>query len=143
MKSPIAPLQSLPGVRFVGIVDCLKLQPGLREAAAAGLTVGAHTSVEAVPFVNATVESVTEYSHGAPIETATLKFRTSKFLPIDLQLGFVVEDVRGNSWLIGAAEPPYPKVSLTRKTGLPGGDPAAWEIEVKAVGQRSLLPCVY
>lgn len=143
MKSPITPWQSLPGIRFVGIVDCLKLQPGLREGAAAGLTVGAHTSVEAVPFVNATVESVTEYSHGAPIETATLKFRTSKFLPIDIQLGFVVEDVCGNSWLIGAAEPPYPKVSLTRKTGLPGGDPAAWEIEVKAIGQRALLPCVY
>ncbi len=45
--------------------------------------------------------------------------------------------------LIGAAEPPYPMVSLTRKTGTPGGSPAAWEIEVKAVGRRVLLPCVF
>lgn len=143
MKAPKTPVQTLPGIRFVGALDCEKLQPDLREMAQARLTVAAHTAIEELPFANATVESVTEYSHGAPIETATLKFRTSQVLRIDIQLGFVVTDVYGNSWLIGAAEPPYPKVSLTRKTGLPGGDPAVWEIEVKAVGQRALLPCVY
>ena len=115
-------MQSLPGIRFVGIVDCYKLQPGLREAAMAGLTVAAHTSVEAVPFVNATVESVTEFSHGTPMETATLKFRTSLFLPIDIQLGFVVTDVCGNSWLIGAAEPPYPKDRASRRRPRRVGD---------------------
>ena len=143
MKSPLVPKLSLPGIRFVGVVDCEKLQPNLREMAMAGLTVAAHTDVEAVPFVNATAEAVSECSHGAPVETATLKFRTSKFLRIDIQMGFVITDVSGRSWLIGAAGPPFPKVSLTRKTGLPGGDPAVWEIEVKAVGQRSLLPCVF
>lgn len=143
MKSPLVPTLSLPGIRFIGVVDCEKLQPGLREASLAGLIVAAHTAVEEVPFVNATVEAVGECSRGAPVETATLKFRTSKFLRIDIQLGFVVTDITGKSWLIGAAEPPFPKVSLTRKTGLPGGDPAVWEIEVKAVGQRALLPCVF
>lgn len=135
--------QSLPGIVFVGVVDCLKLQPHLREMTAAGLTVAAHTSVKAVPFTDATCECVTEYSHGAPVQTATLKFRTTSIPDIDVQLGFVITDISGQSYLIGTAEPPYPKVSLTRKTGTPGGDPAVWEIEVKAVGQRSLLPCVY
>ena len=143
MKSPLVPTLSLPGIRFIGVVDCEKLQPGQREASLAGLIVAAHTAVEEVPFVNATVEAVGECSRGAPVETATLKFRTSKFLRIEIQLGFVVTDITGQSWLIGAAEPPFPKVSLTRKTGLPGGDPAVWEIEVKAVGQRALLPCVF
>lgn len=143
MKSPLVPSLSLPGIRFIGVVDCEKLQPDLREASLAGLTVAAHTAVEEVPFVNATVEVVGECSHGAPMETATLKFRTSDFLRIEIQLGFVVTDITGQSWLIGAAEPPFPKVSLTRKTGLPGGDPAVWEVEVKAVGQRALLPCVF
>lgn len=136
-------IQSLPGIVFVGAVDCHKLQPDLREMAAAGLTVGAHTSVDAVTFTDATCECVTEYSHGAPIQTATLKFKTTSILDIEVQLGFVISTVTGESFLIGAAEPPYPKVSLTRKTGTPGGDPAVWEIEAKAVGQRSLLPCVY
>lgn len=135
--------QSLPGITFVGVVDCLKLQPNLREMSAAGLTVAAHTSVEAVPHTEATVEAVTEFRHGSPVQTTTLKFKTTAMPDIELQLGFVVTDVSGQSFLIGAAEPPYPQCSLTRKSGTPGGDPAVWEIEVKAVGQRSLLPCVY
>lgn len=140
-KTPIS--QSLPGIVFVGVVDCLKLQPNLREMAAAGITVAAHTSVATVPFTDASVEASTEFHHGSPVETTSLKFKTTAIIFIELQLGFVVTDVTGQSWLIGAAEPPYPQCSLTRKSGMPGGDPAVWEIEVKAVGQRSLLPCVF
>ena len=116
--------QHLPGIVFIGVVDCAKLQPNL-------------------PFDNASCECASEPSHGVPIETATLKFRTTSLLDTDIQLGFVITAVNGGSFLIGAAEPPYPMVSLTRKTGTPGGSPAAWEIEVKAVGRRVLLPCVF
>lgn len=135
--------QSLPGIVFIGVVDCAKLQPNLREMSAAGLVVAAHTSITAVPFDNASCECASEPSHGEPIETATLKFRTTSLLDTDIQMGFVITSVNGDSFLIGAAEPPYPMVSFTRKTGTPGGSPAAWEIEVKAVGRRTLLPCVF
>lgn len=136
--------QSLPGITAVGWVDCEKLQPNLRDMAVAGLAVAAHTAVNLLPLcADASCEVVSERSRRAVIQTATLKFRTPQMLPEDVQLGFVVTDVQDRSWLIGAAEPPFPQVKLTRKLGTPSGDPAIWEIEAKAVGERSLIPCFY
>lgn len=143
MKNPTIE-QSLPGIVKVGWLDCEKLQPNLRDLAAAGVPVAAHTAVTLVPLAaDATCELASEMQKGAVVQTATLKFRTSQYIPVEVQLGFVVTDVQGESWLIGAAEPPFPQVKLTRKSRTPSGDPAVWDIEVKAVGQRALLPCVY
>lgn len=71
-----------------------------------------------------------------------MKFFTDRRLPRHPCPGFVVTDVNGNSFLIGSLETPRPVVECERRVGIPSGDAAGYEYEIKHVAIRSMVPCV-
>lgn len=145
MAQKFKPLvQSLPGIVFIGSVDCTKLMPYVREFFAADMPVPVLTEITAITVCDgATAEVVSERFKGALVQTATLKFRTPQYLDVDAQLGFVVTFANGRSALVGAAEQPFPSVKMTRRSGTPSGEAAVWEVEVKFTGERSLVECIF
>ena len=136
--------QLLPGIIFVGAIDCSLLQPSLQLQAIAGMDVAVQTAVLPLAIAkDATASCLTEKENGNTRQTASLKFRTTDPLPLHWRLGFVVTDVTGQSYLVGSRERPYPQVKATRQFGTPGGDPNCWEVEVTHLAMRTLIPCVY
>ena len=140
----ITPIQQLPGITAIGIVDCQRLQPSLADRAASSLPVAVQTTVTPLAFSGeATCECLTETENGSSRQTATLKFFTTDTLPLHTHIGFIVTDADGNSWLIGALEEPWPRIQATRNFGTPGGVPNCWEIEVTYTAPSALIPCIF
>ena len=136
--------QRLPGITFIGCIDCTKLQPSLQLQAIAGMPVAVQTAVQPLAVAkDANASCLTEKENGNIRQTASLKFRTSDSLPIHTRLGFVVTDIAGQSYLIGSLEKPYPQVKITINFGTPSGDPNCLEVEVTHLAMRTLIPCVY
>ena len=135
--------QILPGIKAIGWIDCRHLPRRVDLSAICGMTVAVLTDVHPIPFFDEpTCECKTKKDGAGYEDTATLKFLTSKQLPRGAALGFVVTDVNGNSYLIGSREHPLPIVEPTRQTGIPSGDAAGYEYEIKHVSIRSMVPCV-
>jgi hypothetical protein len=140
MKSII---QLLPGIKFIGFVNCDKLQPDIAMRGICGMDVPILTEINAINFVGSpTCECTSEKVNGNRSDTATLKFTATEQLPINAHLGFVVTDSNGNSYVIGCREVPYPKVKLTSNLGKPDGDAAGYSYEVTHVQIKSLIPCI-
>ena len=134
--------QSLPGIKFVGIVKCELLQREIGLKALAGMSVGIFTDVVAVNFVGVpTVECQSDYDNNGRIEQVTLRFLTTNALPSLRKVAFIVTDCNGASYVIGQREPPFPIVKLSRTTGSPSGDPSATTVEVTLYAHKALVPC--
>lgn len=135
--------QILPGVRRVGTVCCPRLPAHVELTAICGLRVPLMAEVEPVPVCGEAVCRCVGVRAGAAVsETATLTFRSSMPLDIGAALAFVVEDVEGRCWLIGAREAPFPRVERTSSVGVPGGDPAGESYEVTHSAIRTMVECV-
>lgn len=135
--------QILPGIKAIGWVDCRRLPANVALSAICGMTVAVLTDIHPIPFFDEpTCECKTKKDGAGYEDTATLKFLTNEKLPRNPCLGFVVTGVNGNSYLIGSLEAPHPTVEPTRQTGIPSGDAAGYEYEIKHVSIRSMVPCV-
>lgn len=135
-------IQILPGVGFIGWVDCDRLLPNVAMRAAAGMAVPVLTDIHRVDFFGEPIgRCVTERDEGGDLDTATLNFRSPTLLPTDAHMGFVVMDQQGGCYLIGAAEKPFPTVKVTAELGTPDGDPAGYSYEVTHKAIRSLVAC--
>lgn len=134
--------QILPGIKAIGWLDCRALPKRVDLSAICGMPVAILTDIHPIPFFDEpTCECKTKKDGGGYEDTATLKFLTNE-IPRNPCLGFVVTDVNGNSYLIGSLEAPHPTVEPTRQTGIPSGDAAGYEYEIKHVSIRSMVPCV-
>ena len=135
--------QILPGIKAIGWVDCRHLPRRVDLSAICGMSVAVLTDIHPIEFFDEPQCECKTKKDGAGYEdTATLKFLTSQKLPRSASLGFVVTDVNGQSYLIGSLEAPHPTVEPTRQTGIPSGDAAGYEYEIKHVSIRSMVPCV-
>lgn len=67
---------------------------------------------------------------------------TAEVLPLHDQIGFVVTDQNGKSYLIGAKEEPFPVVTLTIDFGIPEGDPACNIYDIEHSALKSLVECI-
>lgn len=135
--------QILPGIKAIGWVDCRHLPRRVDLSAICGMTVAVLTDVHPIPFFDEpTCECKTKKDGAGYEDTATLKFLTSQKLPRSASLGFVVTDVNGQSYLIGSLEAPQPQVECNQHTGIPSGDAAGYEYEIKHVSIKSMVPCV-
>lgn len=133
----------LPGIRSVGFTDCEGLPSNVALRSIARMDVPLLVAVETVDFFGEPqCECRTERDGAEVTQSATLKFRTSAELPSWRRLAFVVEDVSGRKFLIGAHERPYPQVNVTASTGLPSGDAAGFEVEVTHKAIRTLIPLI-
>lgn len=135
--------QILPGIKAIGWVDCRHLQRRVDLTAICGVPVPVLTDIHPIDFFDEPTCECQHKKDGAGYQdTATLKFLTDKELPRSATLGFVVTDVNGNSFLIGSLEAPLPQVECNRRTGVPSGDAAGFEYEVKHVSIKTMVPCV-
>jgi hypothetical protein len=134
--------QILPGITAIYHLDCHNLIENVALRGICQMAVPILTALNAVEvFDEAECRCKTERNGGSHQDTATLKFLSDGLLPIHKDLGFVVTDVNGKSYLIGAKEPPYPVVEVENRCGLPGDDGAGFYYEVKHVAIKSLIPC--
>ena len=136
-------IQILPGIKAIGWVDCRRLPANVALSAICGMQVVILTDIHPIAFFDEpTCECKTKKDGAGYEDTASLKFLTDKKLPSGPTLGFVVTDVNGKSYLIGSLESPHPTIECGRKTGIPSGDAAGYEYEIRHVAIRSMVPCV-
>lgn len=135
--------QILPGIKSIGWIDCRALPRRVDLSAICGMTVAILTDIHPIDFFDEpTCECKTKKDGGGYEDTATLKFLTGSQLPLGAALGFIVTDVNDKSWLIGSLENPRPTVECEQRTGVPSGDPAGFQYEIKHVSIKSMVPCV-
>lgn len=135
---------TLPGIREIYSVDCEKLQPNIRQIAASGNFVAVQTTAHRIRLNDSPSLSVSsENKSGSTSQSVTLKFSTPDKPQFDSQLGFIAVDQAGNRYLIGAGEPPYPQIKITRSSGTLSSEPATWTIEARLIGTIALIPCIF
>ena len=135
--------QILPGIKAIGWLDCRALPKRVDLSAISGMPVAILTDIHPIPFFDEpTCECKTKKDGAGYEDTATLKFLTDKKLPRGACHGFVVTDVNDKSWLIGSLEAPHPLVEPVRRAGIPSGDAAGYEYEIRHVAIKSMVPCV-
>ena len=135
--------QSLPGIKFVGYVDCDKLQREMMYKSLAGIPVGVFTDITPIAFCGVpTCDAVANYNSNGRVEQTTLKFKTLDVLPTTRHIAFVVTDCNGKSYIIGQHEKPRPIVKVTKNTGTPDGDPSVLSVEVTFTAEKSLIHCI-
>ena len=80
--------------------------------------------------------------NGVRAEKSSLEFRSDLELPEGVRIAFVVEQVNGKCWLIGAREPNYPVVEYSDTSGDPAGDPAIRTYKITHTDIRSGIPVI-
>ncbi len=135
-------IQILPGIKAIGRLDCRLLPARVDLHGITRNVVGVFTDVYPVEFFDTPECScTTERENGGYKDTASLKFFCGELLPLHLPLGFVVTDISGRHYLIGAREHPFPQVKVERQCGAPDGDAAGYYYEVTHVSIKSMVPC--
>lgn len=134
--------QSLPGIKFVGIVPAENIQRQIMYKHLAGITVGIFTDITPISFIGVpTCTATSTYNNNGRLEQTILRFCTLEEVPTNKNIAFVVTDCNDKSYIIGQHEKPRPIVKITQNTGTPDSDPSVLEVEVNLYAQKSLIPC--
>ena len=135
--------QILPGIKAIGWLDCQHLPRRVDLTAICGMPLPILTDIHPIPFFDEpTCECKTKKDGAGYEDTATLKFLTDNKLPRGACHGFVVTDVNDKSYLLGSLESPHPTIESERRTGIPSGDAAGYEYEIRHIAIKSMVPCV-
>lgn len=135
--------QILPGVKNLYWVECSKLPPRIDLQALGDLPVALLADLNEIAFLgNADCRCVTEKENNGWRQKASIKFRTGDKLPFCNNVAFVVTDVNGISYLIGAKELPFPVVRFEYNGGTPSGDPAGFTYEISHEALRTMVKCL-
>jgi hypothetical protein len=134
--------QILPGVAAVRYLDCDKLIDNVALRGICMMPVPVLTSIFDVDILDeAECSCKTERDGAGYMDSASLKFLSNVLLPTHLNLGFVVTDIYGKSYLIGAKEPPFPQVKMELRCGTTAGDSAGYLYEISHQAIKSLIAC--
>ena len=134
--------QILPGIKAIGWVLCDKLIADIALRGIAGMAVPVLTDIHAVDFFGEPeCACVTANDNGNRLDTATLKFASENILPLHSHIAFVVTDINGCSYIIGAKEAAFPVVKLTISFGTSDGDSAGFIYEITHSAIKSLVRC--
>lgn len=135
--------QILPGIKAIYWLDSRHLPRRVDLHAIAGDAVAVLTDLYPIRFTDTPECScVSERDNGGYVETASLTFACLDLLPIHRPLAFVVTDIAGCHWLIGAKEHPQPLLKVEALCGTPDGDHAGFRYEIKHVAVKSMTPCL-
>lgn len=135
--------QILPGIRRIGYLKAALLPRAVALHGICGTPVPILTEIVWTDFFDSPdCRCRTEKSGGGYSSTATLKFHSSELIPFCDGLGFVVEDVTGTHYLIGAQEPPLPKIAVEQICGAPDGDGAGFKYDITHTAVRTMVPCI-
>lgn len=134
--------QILPGVRAIYWLDCEKLPSRTDLRGICRMTVPILTDCNELSIAPDCECSCKSQREGRGFQdTASISFIADELVPMHIHAGFVVEDVEGNTFLIGSKEPPFPQIKVERKTGSPSGKSAGFAYDVTHVALKSLVPC--
>lgn len=106
----------LPSLKSVSIVECAYLSPDITKMVLAGMEV----SVLAEPQTLHKLErSYLSYQRDLKSISgkSELYFESESDIESDSPIAFIAEEHSGDRWLIGAFEPPFPKVEIKHETG--------------------------
>ncbi len=133
----------LPGVQAIGWLDCQHLPRRVDLQGICHKPVAIFTTIKPIEFFDEPqCECKTEKESGHSSETAILKFLCGEMLPLSHNVGFVVTDVTGRSFLIGSKEPPFPRIKVERTCGTPDGDAAGYKYAITHNAIRTLVDCI-
>lgn len=136
-------VQILPGIKFIGWLDCRHLPCRVDLSAICLMPVPIFTDITPIDFFGEPeCQCQTKKEGGGYEATASLKFLSDTDLPRNGHIGFVVTDANDNSYLIGSREHPRPIVERTHRTGSPSGDSAGILYEISHVALRTMVPCI-
>lgn len=134
--------QILPGIKKLYWVERRYLQKRIDLYAMASQQVAILCDLNEIIFSgDPDCRCVTSKENNGWHQESTLKFRTAHAIPC-ADIAFIVTDVSGQSYLIGAYEMPYPLIKWEYKSGTPSGDPAGFEYEITHNALRTLVKCV-
>ena len=135
--------QSLPGIKRIDYVLAENLTPNVMLNAICGGLVSVLAQTTEVPFVGEAIcVTTSECDNHGKVESVTLTFSSTEYVPSSMPLAFIVTDVNGNSFLIGSREKPFPIIKHDITFGSPAGDQSVNQYEVKYVAIRALIGCV-
>lgn len=137
-------VQSLPGVKRVGVVRSSELPRGVALMGICGQTVPVTCEVKWLTLAGeAECGCRMEKSVGGYTARATLRFATATAMGECTDVAFVVEDVKGRQYLVGSLERPRVKVTVEQTLGQArGGGRSVWSYEATHTGVQTMVRCV-
>lgn len=133
---------SLPGIRNIYIVPVRLLQPAMEYKSIVGIPIGIFTTKKKVSFLGSpSCEAVSTPQNNGSYEKATLTFSLRVPIEITEHVAFIVEDVNGRTWCIGAKEPPYCLIAFRRYIGSPTSEASVLKYTVTRTSVRAMMSC--
>ncbi|MBR3564722.1 MAG: hypothetical protein IKN91_00115 [Paludibacteraceae bacterium] len=133
---------SYPGIKSVGYIFADHIPANSVYNAVAGIDINLFVKPTPICIIaDATCEVDESNESNGIAQSVTLSFRSTSELPRHRPLAFVIEDVNGNTFLLGQPERPHLAVARTRQTGTPSGESAVISYEVTQTAPIALKPC--
>lgn len=134
----------LPGISNIYILKTADLPDDVAFREQSGMVLALAAPMMEIEFHgDAECEHISDFQDNGHFESVTLTFHTHERIKMGQKSAFVVIDVNGVSYLIGAKEAPFPIVKKTRLTGTPSGEPNDYVIEVAHTAIRTLVECYF
>ena len=133
---------ALPGIKSLAYLFTENLPTNIPMKAVSKMPVAIFAALTSIPFTGecTCVVENTNQNNGTA-ETATLTFRTQTVLPEHRPLAFILTDVMGQSYVLGAKEKPYAQIHSNKAFGLPDSEPRTIEYEVIYQSIKALYEC--
>lgn len=132
---------SMPGIAEIWMADTNDLQKEIMQGHIVGLDIMiAVKKQRVVTFEDAECEVETTWENNAQTEKASLQFSTTSIINTGKSLAWLIKDVSGQWWLMGSHEQPWPKTTISRNLGKPGGEKAARTVKVTLNSLVALIP---
>lgn len=134
--------QILPGIKTIYWVACENLPARIDLSALSGINVALLTELHEITFFGEPeCKCVTEKSKNGWSQKATLKFFSCDTLPFYYNIAFVVVDIQGEAYIIGAKERPYPVLTMGKTAGR-RSERAGTEYEITHNAVRTMVKCL-
>lgn len=124
----------LPGISSLWFVDADRLPAYVRESDMAGIIPLIMLDADEILVApNASAASEAEMTPEGTISKSTLSFSTDEAIidADDSNKAFIIGDAMGRFWLMGAKEPPFPKIKEQNDFSSPSEGKAAYYYSVE------------
>lgn len=123
---------TLPGLKEIYRVRASMVPPLAAMKSAVGISVYMTSNVVKICTEgNPSVEIVDEQENNGRQVQTTLRFESAEKIETRTKYAFIYVDQAEEAWLVGSKEKPYPTISKTQHTGIPGQTSAVISYEVK------------
>lgn len=133
----------LPGITRIAYLPCERLPMDITLRTMSGIPVAIATDATHIKKIgNAVCETEQQFDFNSQIEKVTLSFSTNDEIPSCMDIAFIITDVKGNSFVIGTRERPFPVIKRTDTTASPGCSPSVNSYEVTFSSKKALVKVI-